>query len=285
MYFQRGNIINKKNEVCIMKRLMKGGTGIFSALLFCLALVFSAGSAGATSMAEGTAWLDYSVTLTGEEGITYNRSDSGGESYAAARSSWDGEEGSWDFWTEFEEASVDGASASLGSVDDYDLSSQSWAGVPVGPNDAAAWSQKSTWTTYEILEDAVNLEITVDYHVDVSVKTNALLDWTNALAWVWLTVEYYDDDVGGDFEIEYDWLAEASAADGDDAADSSDSSVDGQFIFSLDFDLNDEVTLYGYAYTDVEAERVQPIPEPTTMLLLGIGLIGFAVFRKKFRKA
>lgn len=70
------------------------------------------------------------------------------------------------------------------------------------------------------------------------------------------------------------------------------------FIHQEDVDYNDfnhfnftkftnlsSVTIAGYSYFALDNLNVSPIPEPTTMLLLGAGLIGLAGFRRKFKKS
>ncbi len=51
-----------------------------------------------------------------------------------------------------------------------------------------------------------------------------------------------------------------------------------------DMGNNSYVYGHGYSITDVSSTFPSTVPEPSTILLVGIGLIGLAGFRKKFKK-
>ncbi len=258
-----------------MKRLMKGGTWIFSVFLFCLAMVFSAGSAGASALSGVTAYIDWDTL-----GI-----DMGNPS---ATLNWDYEE--WTAWAyasndrgeevdnklidyDYADASVTDAEAEADGTSDR-KKSYSQVDIPGYDNEALAHSTLWYYAEFWISGGDSLVTFEVDYYLEMDTTTGGVGDWAYGKGNAGIEIDNF---------VTYEYLGDSD----DILGEAQNGSIflddrEGRLEVSAFF-YEDDWGAFGMEVRSW-AEAETAIPEPSTMLLLGSGLIGLAGLRRKFRK-
>ncbi len=119
------------------------------------------------------------------------------------------------------------------------------------------------------------------YHLNLTIPYTMLIDsfgdnnWSFSLIELTLSKTTYVDSVGTTVEYGYDSISNLSSS--------------GLLSISADLKLDEFYSLNAHIYSAVEATEntpaPAPVPEPSTILLLGSGLLGFGWYRRKQKKA
>ena len=142
--------------------------------------------------------------------------------------------------------------------------------------EAGAYIVGSLWYE-EVGEGVGEITISAEYFLDQEISTDYLGEYGHAYSEAALWAQLVDGDY--DEDIEY---LENELSDG-----ASDSFVQsGELMLTLLVDGEGMFDIGAWVYNYAEAySPSHPVPEPSTMLLLGLGLIGIVgVRRREFKK-
>ncbi len=148
-----------------------------------------------------------------------------------------------------------------------------WALADGAPNTyASAWAFADRWVGFEISGSGY-VTVNVDYSLDLYVSTDRAGD--EAYAYASSYIELYSSS--GDWDYDEDFLDYAVYDGAGDAF-----AAGGTLTLSVWFNDGEYGEIYAEVYNDAEVYSA-PIPEPSTMLLLGSGLLAVPFIRRMLR--
>lgn len=259
--------------------MLRKGVLLIIGCFSCLMLLFSAGSAYAvaTSFSEAIIYWDtFGYSFVGASGA-----DITDEIYWWWQDSWSAAEAWSDFGYDdvWEDGWVDtSAVASVpyaegnGWTTDDEVGEDVWAQADGINTEAGAWASAERYGEFEALQDGT-LTVWVDYFLSQDLST----DYPGEYAWGYAYADagLYNDDSGEEV-YDYDEL-EAGVGDGEIWNDSA----SGTFTGSLWFDEGDQGEFWAYVHNGAYAYSEYVVPEPATLSLLSLGMLGFGFLRRK----
>jgi hypothetical protein len=266
----------------------------YSAVLICLSLALTQGSANALPMAESTSVIDweslkittYGLTISYHDSyVSYDDNKYVNYSEASVRSDtaydYDKDRKSSTTWVDTAaNASITGASAEAKTIpsklfasvsaDADDFNSESWA---------RASADAERWVYFDVKGDG-KITLTANYYLSQQIGVNTVNDYAYADSEVWLSLK---NKSTGRYEEDWIWIESEL---GNAVGETKDDNKSGELKISIDYKDGQYGYMWMGAYSKVKVktEAPSPVPEPASLFLFGFGLACLAGYsRKKFK--
>ena len=258
---------------------MKKGILLFMGCLVWLTLIFTAHTSHASSFSNSTAWIDWNTLSIWGIDIQWDYQES--YSYAEAQDPWDSpwNEDFKDYWGETSSlASVTNANGGANGTawtNDSQLFEEVSATSTGGDYWAGSLAKAELYGEFTALETG-ELTISVDYYLTQDLQTENMGEsaWGDSETWLEIWKDNYVDD---SYDEHFLWN---EVYDGESGSWND----SGTLEVTLFFNEGDAGYFSAGVMNWAEARVSSPVPEPSTMLLLGVGLIGLVGCRHKQSK-